>query len=549
MRREIRYGLSGLRRRPTAAVIGWSVPQTLPATISGIVVARAVDDGFGAGRPWTGAAWLAALLLAAVLGAVGGRMVFLRIGDLVEPFRDRLVRRVVGGSLSAAVAGEAKEGAVAQLTRQVEIVRDSYAGLIVAVRGFVVTSLGVTAGLMSLSPRLAMMILPPFFLGLLLFVATLGVSAARQRRAVRADERLADRAASVLAGTVDLSGCGGEVHGRSLVAGPIAEQARAERALAWVAALRSLCFVVGGWLPLIAVLAASGRLVEAGFSAGTITGGLLYILYGLQPALNSFISGVGGSGLRFVVTLGRILDSTGPPEPVRSAAAAPTAPPDLEARGLTFAYGPHSEPIVHNLDLRIPAGDHLAIVGASGIGKSTLAGLLCGLLPPDSGTVSVGGRDVAGLSPLELARFRVLIPQEAYVFAGTVRDNLAYLRPEAGPGQIASAVDAVGASDLVERIGGPAATVEPSELSAGERQQLALVRAHLSPAPICVLDEATCHLDPVAERRAEAAFAERPGTLIVIAHRTGSAERARRVLVLDGAAVGEREPAQIQPAS
>ncbi|GAB3223775.1 ABC transporter ATP-binding protein [Glycomyces halotolerans] len=549
MRREIRYGLSGLRRRPTAALIAWSVPQTLPATISGIVVARAVDDGFAADRPWTGAAWLAGLLLAAVLGAVGTRMVYARIGDLVEPFRDRLVRRVVDGSLRAAVAGASKEGAVAQLTRQVEIVRDSYAGLIVAVRGFAVTAVGVTAGLMSLSPELAAVILPPFLLGLLLFTATLGASAARHRRAVRADERLADRAGSVFAGTADLAGCGGEDHGRSLVDRPVDEQARAERSLAWVAALRSLCFVIGGWLPLIAVLAASGRLVEGGLTAGTITGGLLYVLYGLQPALNSFISGVGGSGLRFVVTLGRILDSTEAPEPARHASVAPTGPPDLEARGLTFAYGPHSEAIVDRLDLRIPAGDHLAIVGASGIGKSTLAGLLCGLLTPDSGTVTVGGRDVADLSPVDLAGFRVLIPQEAYVFAGTVGDNLTYLRPEAGPGPIASSVDAVGASDLVERLGGLSATVEPSRLSAGERQLLALVRAHLSPAPICVLDEATCHLDPVAERRAEAAFAERPGTLIVIAHRAGSAERARRVLTLDGSTASERESAQIQPAS
>ncbi|GAB4006645.1 hypothetical protein GCM10029992_58040 [Glycomyces albus] len=93
--------------------------------------------------------------------------------------------------------------------------------------------------------------------------------------------------------------------------------------------------------------------------------------------------------------------------------------------------------------------------------------------------------------------------------------------------------------------------MEPSKLSAGERQWLALVRAYLSPAPICVLDEATCHLDPGAERTAEAAFARRGGTLIVIAHRAGSAERARRVLNLDGrgAVLHEREPAQIQPSS
>jgi ATP-binding cassette subfamily C protein len=88
---------------------------------------------------------------------------------------------------------------------------------------------------------------------------------------------------------------------------------------------------------------------------------------------------------------------------------------------------------------------------------------------------------------------------------------------------------------LVVRLGGTGAELVPGELSAGERQLLALARAYLSPAPLVVLDEATCHLDPVAERRAEEAFAGRGGTLIVIAHRISSALRARRVLVLDGA--------------
>lgn len=551
MRREIRYGLAGLRARPLAALAGWSVPQALPAAVSGLVLARAVDDGFLAGRPWIGVAWLAGLLAAAGVGAVGSRMVFATVGGLVEPFRDRLARRVVAGSIRAAAAGADRGGNVALLTRQLEIVRDSYAGLIVAVRGFAVTAVGVTVGLLSLAPVLAAIVLPPFALGLALFVATLGVAAAKHRRAVEADERLADRAGAVLAGAGDLSACGAEAHGEALTAGPIAAQARAERSLAWVAALRSLCFVVGGWLPLVAVLAAAPWLVDRGLTAGTITGGLLYVLYGLQPALNGLVSGLGGSGLRFVVTLGRILDATEAPAPPRATGAAPAAPLDLEARGLTFAYGPHSEPIVADLDLRVPAGDHLAIAGPSGIGKSTLANLLCGLLPPDAGTVTAGGRDLTAMAPADRARHRVLIPQEAYVFAGTVADNLAYLDPEAGPGRVAAAVDALGAGALVERLGGLSAAVDLARLSAGERQLLALVRAYLSPAPICVLDEATCHLDPGAERVAEAAFAARPGTLIVIAHRAGSAERARRVLTLDGggAALREREPAQIQPSS
>jgi ABC-type cobalamin/Fe3+-siderophores transport system ATPase subunit len=209
--------------------------------------------------------------------------------------------------------------------------------------------------------------------------------------------------------------------------------------------------------------------------------------------------------------------------------------PELTLRGVTFGYGPHAEPVLKDLDLTVPHGDHLAIVGPSGIGKSTLAGLLCGLLRPDSGTVSLGGSTAADLPADQLAEIRTLIPQEAYVFADTVRDNLVYLRPDATDAQIDDAVAALGATELMGRLGGISAELTPSELSAGERQLISLVRAYLSPAPVVVLDEATCHLDPAAERIAEEAFSRRSGTLIVIAHRVSSALRARRVLVLDGA--------------
>ena len=220
--------------------------------------------------------------------------------------------------------------------------------------------------------------------------------------------------------------------------------------------------------------------------------------------------------------------------------------PDLILQGVTFAYGPHAEPVLRNLDLTVPAGDHLAIVGPSGIGKSTLAALVCGLLRPDSGTVTLGGAIAVELPSDRLAEMRTLIPQEAYVFSGTVWDNLTYLCPTATMRQVENAVVAFGVEELVARLGGVGAELAPAELSAGERQLVALVRAYISAAPVVVLDEATCFLDPAAERRAEEAFADRDGTLIVIAHRVSSALRARRVLVLDGtsAAVGDHQMLQ-----
>lgn len=540
MRRELGYGLTALRRRPLVALLCWSVPEAVPAALSGFAIAHAVDSGFLAGRPLVGLAWLAAMMVAAGIGAAGTRKVFFHLGRLVEPFRDDLAGRVVDGALGNAVAGRPDPGALARLTRQVEIVRDSYAGLLVVVRSFVVTVVGVVIGLLSVAPVIVLLILPPFVLGLGLFLGTLGLSASRQRAAVLADERLSGMAGAVLAGARDVVAVGAERYAAAMVAGPIGEQAAAERALARIAALRTGCFAVGGWLPLLTVLFAGPALVRSGVTAGAMMGGLTYVLFGLQPALQTFIGGVGGSGLRFVVTLARILDA-GPPATV-AADPVPTRTPDREpalvTEELTFAYGPHAEPVVRALNLTVPFGDHLAIIGPSGIGKSTVAGLLCGLLRPGSGTVLIGGVPAADLPPAELAQLRVLIPQESYLFAGSVWDNLTYLCPTGTrwpTDQVDRAVAVLGADDLLRRLGGYQAELRPGDLSAGERQLLALVRAYLAPAPVAVLDEATCHLDPTMERRAEEAFAARGGSLLVIAHRISSALRAKRILVLDGA--------------
>ncbi|MET7278014.1 ABC transporter ATP-binding protein [Kribbella sp. NPDC005582] len=515
--------------------MAWSVPEILPTAIYGVAVARATDS-FLAGQAWQGIAWLGGLVAAAGLGAAGARQVYSRLGDLVEPVRDDLVRRVVAGALRTG-----DDSAVARLNRQVEIVRDTFAGLVLVIRSFAVTLVGVLAGLLSLAPMVAAFVVPPFLVGFALSLGVLGMSADRVRASLQADEDLAAAAGMVFGGVRDITATGTEEYAEFLVGEPIEAHAAAERALAKVSALRTLCFAVGGWLPLLILLATGPWLVGRGVSTGTLLGGLTYVLIGLQPALGQVMGALGDSGLRFVITLGRILDTSRPDDPVR--------PVDVvhghhvDAHGLTFAYGPAAEPVLDRLDLTIPAGDHLAVVGPSGIGKSTLAALVCGMLTPTGGRLLLGGVPPTELTTERLAETRVLIPQEAYVFSGTVEENLTYLLPDATPTELATAIDTIGATALVERIGGLDATVKPADLSAGERQLLALVRAYLSPAPLVVLDEATCFLDPEAERQAEEAFARRGGTLVVIAHRISSALRARRILVLDGnkAALGTHQ--------
>jgi ATP-binding cassette subfamily C protein len=283
-------------------------------------------------------------------------------------------------------------------------------------------------------------------------------------------------------------------------------------------------------------------MLRHGVSPGDIVGAVTYITGSLRGVLYTFSQGMGAGLVRLNVTLERILQTSArpatqaetPPEALLTAPRRATANPDqdgtLELRDVTFAYGAHAEPVISGLTLTVPPGDHLAVVGPSGIGKSSLAGLLAGMLSPGRGEVLLDGLPVAGLGP----SWRILIPQEAYVFTGTLKENLTYLCSVTKK-ELDDAAEAVGLTALITRLGGYGADIAPAALSAGERQLIALTRAYLPPAQLVILDEATCHLDPAAEEQAEAAFSRRDGTLIVIAHRISSARRARRTLVLDGA--------------
>jgi ATP-binding cassette subfamily C protein len=527
-----RFVLGHLRRHrvPLAALGAWSLAESLPSLVSGYATARAVDDGFLAHRPLVGLAWLAAFGASGAVGALGARGGYRSLGRVVEPLRDTLAREVVATGLRRSTAPPQRpdEAAAARLTHQVEIARDTFAGLLMVVRSFLLTSVAAAIGLSALSPVLVPLVLGPVLAGVALFAVLMPASAARQRAYVRADERLAEAAGAVLAGHQDIVACGARDRAARWV--PVGEQASAERALARIGALRALCLAVGGWSPLVVLLAAAPWLVhDRGVPAGAVLGAVVYVLQALQPALHTLVNGVASGGLRFGVTLNRLL--------AKDAAPVTVPPPGrggaggVTLRGVTYRYGPHARPVLDGLDLDVPDGDHLAVVGPSGVGKSTLAAVVAGLLAPQSGEVTLRGD-------------RVLIPQEAYVFSGTVRDNLTYLSGDSVSDRaVGAAVAAVGAGDLVRRLGGLDAGVDPARLSAGERQLLALARAYLSPAPLAILDEATCHLDPAAEARAETAFAARAGTLVVIAHRLTSARRARRVLVLDGdrATVGTHE--------
>ncbi|MFD7664720.1 ATP-binding cassette domain-containing protein [Streptomyces sp. NPDC059788] len=509
------------RRRVLGRLAGWSLVESGQTFLFGYALAHALDDGFLRGSPVVGVAWLAAAALCVGAGAYGTARVYGAVADLVEPLRDALVRKVVARGLYAPDGA-----AVSRLTHQVEIARDTFAGLVLVSRSFVFVTAGALAGLCSLAPVLLLLVLPPLLLGLALFAGALRPMARRQEAFLTADEALAEETGAAVGGLRDITAAGAERTVADAAGERFDAEQQASRALARWSVCRVLALGISGRLPIVLLLVAAPWLLGRGVTPGALVGALAYLTQSLLPALQSLMHGLGTAGTRLGVVLRRLTA-----EPVAAPVharphSAPRAGRAVELTGVTFAYGPHADPVVRGLDLTVPVGGHLAVVGPSGIGKSTLAGLVAGLLEPDSGEVR-----------RPAAADRVLVPQEAYVFSGSVRENLLYLCPgdRGTDTDIAAAAEAVGADALLARLGGPDAALAPDGLSAGERQLIALVRAYLAPAPLVVLDEATCHLDPAAEARAERAFAARPGgSLIVVAHRISSALRADRVLVMDG---------------
>lgn len=550
-------------KRALMRVLAWSVLEGLPALLTGVLVAAALDRGFLAGRTGFGFAMLGVLGAAMLVRVAATYAMFPQLAAVVEPLRDALVRRVVGGALDTALAGRAARAAepsaaVARLTEQVESVRNLTASLLRTLRQLAVTVVAALVGLALLAPvvlPLVLLTLVPFAW---LFVRLLGPLARRRRALVLADERIADDTGRIVAGLRDVVALGAQERVCAQLGAAIDAQAAATRALAKASALRLLVVGVGGQLPLIVLVSAAPLLVREGMlSPGELAGAVLYLVKELVPALRALTATVGDWILELGVVAGRLAEAGAVPQPARASVAprvpGPAGPgssraasPAVKSSGrrgvavlsvgdLAFSYGPFAAPVVDGLDVAVPERGHLAVVGPSGIGKSTLAALLAGLVEPSRGSVALRGVPLAEIPRERLRREIAVVPQEAYVFAGTVRENLAYLRPEATDAELDRAVRLVGCRGLVTRLGGhDAELADPSALSAGERQLIALARVFVSPAEVVILDEATCHLDPATEALAEAAFAARAGVLVVIAHRMDSARRADRILLMDG---------------
>jgi ATP-binding cassette subfamily B protein len=291
------------------------------------------------------------------------------------------------------------------------------------------------------------------------------------------------------------------------------------------------------------VVGLGGHLVADGsLSVGTVAFFVLTLSNLFEPVqqLSQLFNTVQSSGAA-LNKLFDLLDT--PPDLVEAPDAVPLPERgQLRVERLSFAYG-DGEPVLRDVSLTLAAGEKLALVGPTGAGKSTLAKLMARLYDPTEGRVTFAGIDLRQADVRSLRRRITVVPQEGFLFAGTIRDNVRIGRPDASDAEVDAALASLGLFDRFRSLPDGLDTEvneRGSRLSAGERQLVSLARAALADPAVLVLDEATSSLDPGTEVLVERALEKlvEGRTVIVIAHRLSTASRADRVgVVADGGLV------------
>ncbi len=310
-----------------------------------------------------------------------------------------------------------------------------------------------------------------------------------------------------------------------------------------VVAGSSAVFFYGGW-----------RVVEGTMTIGTLAAFLAYQAGVVAPV--QALMGLYGELATAQVSWRRvaeILDT--PPDVVEraEAAALPVAKGDVEFERVSMSYG-RGGAVIEDISFHAAPGDTIAIVGASGSGKSTVADLLLRLLDPDAGVVRLDGQDLKSLKLADLRRHVQVVEQEPLLFHTTIAANVRYANPEATEAEVAAALDLVGLTRFIGSLPQGLNTVVGDRgvaLSAGERQRIALARALVTNPAVLILDEPSAALDPASERHVIDGYrqAMRGRTVIVISHRLDVVRAADRVVMIAGTRVVEQgTPAMLSAA-
>ncbi|MFC4000482.1 ABC transporter ATP-binding protein [Prauserella oleivorans] len=318
------------------------------------------------------------------------------------------------------------------------------------------------------------------------------------------------------------------------------------RAQRYVATYFPFVTLLSGVAEVVVLAAGATRVAGGSLSPGVLMAFLLYLGLFFAPVqqLSSVFDGYQQAkvGLRRIGDLLRTPTSV--PQPERPVPVPERLRGDVDLEGVSFAYPGTETPALRDITLHVPAGTTVALVGATGAGKSTVVKLVARFYDATAGVVRIDGVDVRDYDLAGLRGRLGVVPQEAHLFSGTVADNVRYGRPGATDAEVEAAVRAVGALDGVAALPGgfhQQVGERGRALSAGQRQLVALARAELVDPDVLLLDEATAALDPATEAAVLRATDElaKKRTTFVVAHRLATAARADRIVVLDHGRVVE----------
>jgi len=296
----------------------------------------------------------------------------------------------------------------------------------------------------------------------------------------------------------------------------------------------------------VAVLFIGGvRVAEGGLALGVLTAFLLYLreFYGPMEDVAMFFNSLQSATAALEKLALVLAERPSVAEPARPATLPTPVTGTVSFERVEFGYQA-DRPVLHELDLVIPAGQTVALVGATGAGKTTIAKLISRFYDPTAGAVRLDGIPLPQLADQDLRRAVVMITQDGFLFSGSVADNIAFGQPSASRGEVIAAATAVGAHEFISRLPNGYDTdvrKRGGRLSAGQRQLVAFARAFLADPAVLILDEATSSLDIPSERAVQRALRTvlSGRTALIIAHRLSTVEIADRVLVLDGGRVVE----------
>lgn len=543
-------------RWPLVGAIGITMVATSVRLLGPLIIKGGIDEGIAAGDKetiLTAAAIYVALLVLQYFAAAISQWAVARVGEgYLVRLRSVVFRRLLRFDLG--FFSRSKSGVlVSRMTSDIESLQEFASdGAVMALTNGL-TVLGVAVALFFVDRQMALAVFA-------VIVVLAGVSVIFQRQARRAYDQVRERIGRVLATLQE------GITGVRVVQAFTLEEAQAStfgrvneryfeanmsaaRAISWYFPIVSLLRIVS----LVFVLAIGANRVLAGsMTIGTLVAFLLYLDWFFQPIINlSIVYNLLQSALSALAKLFELMDE---PVVIDDKPDASDLPEPLEGvvalENVSFSYE-QGQPVLNDVSFVVGAGERVAIVGETGSGKSTIAKLIMRFYDPDVGRVCVDGRDLVDITERSRVEALAIVPQDGFLFSGTLRDNIRYADPHASDEAVWNVLRAMAIDDWVRALP-DALDTEVRErggrFSAGERQLIALARAFLSDAGVIVLDEATSNLDPETELQVEGAMrvllAGR--TSVVIAHRLRSAERADRVVMIEsGRIIGDGAHSQL----